>query len=193
MRRRSGSRARTQRLDQEKLGTAFGVSSDHHAGQAGETATLYATGQDTVSAWVNGAKVLKAAPLPPYKQMPWKKFVRAEVTSKLAQGANTIAIEAMHYIVNPNGEAKRRDAADDRHAGCGVRGWEEGRYFGSDTKWKTAIHASGMAAEGLRRSGWKRRCWPRHREPESSSALGHPWIPDSVKSLRHEFDVTERR
>ena len=51
------------------------VSRDGHAGQAGEPATLYATGQDTVSAWVNGAQVLTADPLPPYKQMPWKKFV----------------------------------------------------------------------------------------------------------------------
>ena len=43
-------------------------------------ATLYATGQDTVSAWIDGAQVLTEDPLPPYKQMPWKKFVRADVT-----------------------------------------------------------------------------------------------------------------
>ena len=46
-------------------------------------ATLYATGQDTVSAWVNGEQVLTEDPLPPYKQMPWKKFVRVDVTGKL--------------------------------------------------------------------------------------------------------------
>ena len=41
------------------------------------SATLYATCQDTVSAWVNGIQVLLADPLPPYKQMPWKKYVTA--------------------------------------------------------------------------------------------------------------------
>src|SRR5580698_1735620 len=41
---------------------------------------LYATGQDTVSAWVNGLPVLKANPLPPWQQMPWKKFIRAEIS-----------------------------------------------------------------------------------------------------------------
>jgi alpha-L-rhamnosidase len=30
------------------------------------SAALFATGQDTVSAWINGAQVLTAAPLPPY-------------------------------------------------------------------------------------------------------------------------------
>ena len=49
-------------------------------------ATLYATGQDTVSAWINGTQVLQADPLPPWKQMPWKKFVAADATVKLAAG-----------------------------------------------------------------------------------------------------------
>lgn len=39
-------------------------------------AALYATGQDTVAAWVNGKQVLSEDPLTPYRQMPWKKFVR---------------------------------------------------------------------------------------------------------------------
>ena len=49
-------------------------------------ASLYATGQDTVSAWVNGRRCMTADPLPPWKQMPWKKFVRADVTGKLSGG-----------------------------------------------------------------------------------------------------------
>ena len=52
-------------------------------------AVLYATGQDTVSAWIDGAQVMTAGKLPPWKQMPWKKFVRADVTGKLNPGANT--------------------------------------------------------------------------------------------------------
>jgi alpha-L-rhamnosidase len=72
------------------------------------SAALYATGQDTVSAWINGTQVLTADPLPPWKQMPWKKFVRADVTGKLSAGANTIAIESVHYVANPNGMAAMR-------------------------------------------------------------------------------------
>jgi alpha-L-rhamnosidase len=64
-------------------------------------AALFATGQDTVSAWVNGAQLLKADVFPPWKQMPWKKFVRADATAALAAGSNTIA----------------GCDADDRHAG----------------------------------------------------------------------------
>ena len=57
-----------------------------------KSATLYATGRDTVSAWVNGAQLLRANPFPPYKQMPWKKFVPADATPAVRPGANTIAI-----------------------------------------------------------------------------------------------------
>jgi alpha-L-rhamnosidase len=69
------------------------------------SATLYATCQDTVSAWVDGVEVLKANPLPPYKQMPWKKYVGADVTKQLTGGVNSIAVECVHYVVNPNGMA----------------------------------------------------------------------------------------
>jgi alpha-L-rhamnosidase len=56
------------------------------------SATLYATCQDTVSAWVNGVQVLLADPLPPYKQMPWKKYVRASVEKQLQKGPNAVAL-----------------------------------------------------------------------------------------------------
>ena len=68
-------------------------------------AALYSTGQDSVSAWIDGTQVLAAKPLPAWHQMPWKKFVRADVTAQLNPGANTLAIESVHYVVNPNGMA----------------------------------------------------------------------------------------
>jgi len=76
-----------------------------HLDKLVRSAALYATAQDTVSAWVNGAEVLSADPLPLWKQMPWKKYVRADVKAQLEQGANTIAIEAIHYGASPNGAA----------------------------------------------------------------------------------------
>src|SRR5579863_111911 len=73
--------------------------------KAVRNATLYATCQDTVSAWVNGVQVLLNDPLPPYKQMPWKKYVSASVGKQLGSGPNVVALDCVHYIVNPNGMA----------------------------------------------------------------------------------------
>jgi alpha-L-rhamnosidase len=155
-----------------------------------KSAALYATGQDTVAAWANGTQVLSEDPFPPYKQMPWKKFVRADVTEKLSAGANTIAIETLHYVDNPNGMAT--DDAPPMIATLVVE-YTDGTTtaFASDTSWKTAIHAAdGWTAKSFDDSGWKAAVVFTHRRGQmQDSPLGHPWIPDSVKALRHSFEV----
>ena len=64
-------------------------------------------------------------------------------------GANTIAIETVHYVANPNGMA----AADaPPMIATLVVEYADGTTatFASGTDWKTAIHAAaGLAAEGL--------------------------------------------
>ena len=150
-------------------------------------AALYATGQDTVSAWVNGLPVLKANPLPPWQQMPWKKFIRAEISGKLAAGANTLAVEAIHYVVNPNGMVD--NDAPPMIATLVVE-YADGTWtsFSTSTGWKTTIHApSGWPATQFNDSGWMNAV-ARTTDP-NDPAFGHPWIPDSVKSLRHNFAV----
>ena len=154
-------------------------------------AVLYATGQDTVSAWINGAQVLAADPLPPWKQMPWKKFVRADVTDKIIVGANTIAVVAVHYVVNPSGMA----AADapPMIATLFVE-YADGTTatFSSGPDWKTAIHAPrGWQAKEFDDSAWKPAVAWSQRPGPMSQPLGHPWIPDSVKTLRHTFEVSK--
>jgi alpha-L-rhamnosidase len=152
-------------------------------------AALYATGQDTVSAWINGAQVLTAGPLPPWKQMPWKKFVRADVTSKLGAGDNTIAVETVHYVVNPNGMA----AADaPPMIATLVVEYADGttETFSTGKNWKAAIHAvQGWQEKGFDDSAWKTAVVWSPRAGPMAQPLGHPWIPDSVKALRHSFDV----
>ena len=153
--------------------------------QPARSAILFATGQDTVSAWVNGAEVLKAQPLPPYGQMPWKKFVRAAVHQQIKPGANTIAIEAMHYVANPSGQIA--DDAPPMMATLVVE-YEDGTWasFGSDAKWKTSIQPpQNWQQAGFDDSAWK----PAVGFTPASAANdpGHPWIPDSVKQLRHSF------
>ena len=152
-------------------------------------ATLFATGQDTVSAWVNGVRVMSADSLPPWKQMPWKKFVRADVTGKLAQGANTLAIEAVHYLANPNGAVENE--APPMIATLFLE-FEDGStgVFTSGQSWKTAIHApAGWEQKGFDDANWKSALIRTPKSDPMSSPPGHPWIPDSVKALRTTFDV----
>jgi alpha-L-rhamnosidase len=153
-------------------------------------AALHSTGQDTVSAWINGAQVLVAEKFPPWKQMPWKKFVRAEVTSKLSAGANTIAIETVHYVDNHSGRAT--GDAPPMIATLVVE-YADGTAaaFASGTDWKTAVHpAAGWREKAFDDSGWKSAVeWTETQGP-GSKPLGHPWIPDSVKALRHTFDAS---
>jgi alpha-L-rhamnosidase len=154
-------------------------------------AALYATGQDTVSAWINGAHVLAENPLTTYTQMPWKKFVRVDVTAKAVAGGNAIAIEALHYVVNPNGMAT--DDAPPMIATLVVE-YEDGTWtsFASSTDWKTAVHAAdGWQKNDFDNSGWKSAAIWQPLSPRRSEALGHPWIPDSVKTLRHSFTVKQ--
>jgi alpha-L-rhamnosidase len=151
-------------------------------------AALYATGQDAVSAWVNGAQVLEADPLPAWGQMPWKKFVRAEVTDKLSAGSNAIAIETVHYVANPNGMAG--EDAPPAIATLVVE-YTDGNWasFASGADWKSAIHAgAGWQQKGFDDSEWKTAAvWVKAPMAEP---MGDPRIPDSVKALRHTFQVS---
>jgi alpha-L-rhamnosidase len=154
-------------------------------------ATLYATAQDTVAAWVNGAQVLEEQPFPPYKQMPWKKFVCADVTAKLAAGANSIAIEALHYLANPSGPVSHE--ATPMIATLVVE-YADGTTasFASDTTWKSAIHAAdGWQQAALDDASWKPAVVWGAQLGQLQGGVGHPWIPDSVKALRHSFDVAK--
>ena len=159
------------------------------------SAALYATGQDTVAAWVNGTQVLTENPLPPYKQMPWKKFVRADVTAHLSAGENTLAIEALHYVVNPNGMAT--DDAPPMIATLVVE-YADGTWasFSSNPEWKTAIEPGDGGPGGPWQlksyddSAWKTAGVWLPLSSRRSESLGEPWIPDSVKALRKDFAIS---
>jgi alpha-L-rhamnosidase len=145
-------------------------------------AALFATGEDTVSAWINGHQVLTVQAFPPWKQMPWKKFVRGDATAAVVAGVNTIAVETVHYIANPNGMADK--SAPPTIATLFVEftdGTTATLSTGSD--WKTALHGP----EGWQQPGFDDAAWK--SAVAATTDLGHPWIPDSVKILRHNFQV----
>jgi alpha-L-rhamnosidase len=159
--------------------------------KAVRSAALYATGRDTVSAWVNGEQVLTASAFPAWKQMPWKKFVRAEVTGKLMAGVNTIAIETVHYIANPNGMTAT-DAPP--MIATLVVEYADGSMasFASGIDWKTEVHpATGWQQKSFDDASWKSAVEWTPRERPMSQHSGHPWIPDSVKAMGRGFEVTK--
>ena len=81
--------------------------------------------------------------------MPWKKYVKADVTGSLTEGDNLIAIEDVHYMVNPNGMAMRD--APPLNATLYVE-YKDGTTatFASGTDWLTAIHpANGWIDKGF--------------------------------------------
>jgi len=147
-------------------------------------ATLYATAQDTVSAWMNGVQVMTASPYPPWRQFPWKKFVRADATSALTTGSNTIAIEQVHYA-QPNEKAD----APPMIATLFVE-YADGstEVFASGTSWKSSLEAApGWQQKSFDDAGWKNAI--AYKQGTGDNALGHPWIPDSVKIFRRAFEV----
>lgn len=149
-------------------------------------AALYATGEDTVGAWVNGKQVMEAQPFPPYRQMPWKKFVRADVTGQVAEGRNALAIEQVSYARSAYEPANMLPMIATL-----VVEYADGttETFASDATWK----AEGHPAEGWHEKSFDDAAWAKAevwKAPgEDGAPLGHPWIPDSVKALRHEFEV----
>ncbi|MGA9070312.1 MAG: family 78 glycoside hydrolase catalytic domain [Terracidiphilus sp.] len=155
------------------------------------SAAIFATGQDTVSAWINGSQLLKADGFPPWKQMPWKKFVRADATAALTSGSNTIAIETVHYLANHDG--RLTGDAPPMIATLVVE-YADGSVasFVSGSDWKAATRAAeGWQQKGFDDAGWKSAvAWKQSPGP-MSAPLGHPWIPDSVKALRHGFELTK--
>jgi len=154
-----------------------------------ERVVLFATAEDTVSAWVNGRQVLSAAPFPPYEHLPWKKFVRADVTGQITEGKNTIAIESVHYI-DKYGENKRKDVPP-MIATVAVL-YKDGTtaVVASDGTWKSAIEpAAGWESMTFDDAGWKNAAvWEQAKDSDEAPLL-HPWIPDSVKILWKSFDA----
>jgi alpha-L-rhamnosidase len=68
-------------------------------------ADLFVTGKDSAAAWINGKQVLETLPLPPWKQAPWKSYLRKDVVSDLKAGENLLAVGVTLYALrNARGE-----------------------------------------------------------------------------------------
>jgi alpha-L-rhamnosidase len=64
--------------------------------------------------------------------------------------------------------------------------------FASGPDWKTAIHAAeGWQQNDFDDSGWRKAQVWKQGPGGYEAPPGHPWIPDSVKALRHAFTVSQ--
>jgi len=157
-------------------------------------AFLLITGQDVASAWINGETVATGAALPPWKQLPWKKYVQVDVSSKLRRGANLLAVEVTHYVVNPNGMAGK-DAPP--MSATLVAEMADGSivHFASDTTsgWKTSVRpADSWMKANDEDASWKPVIAFATAPGGGAEPLSSPWPAQTVKALRHDFDVNKK-
>lgn len=152
-------------------------------------ATLYVTAKDTASVWINGRRVMERAPLPAWKQLPWKKDTALDVTGALGAGSNILAIESTQYVLNPSGSQVNTNTPMQatlvvKYADDSLQNWI------SSTDWRSSLNpADGWTGVNFDDGAWKNAIqWT---EPKGASSrddpLGEPWPAESVKALRRSF------
>jgi alpha-L-rhamnosidase len=156
-------------------------------------ATLYATGQDTAGAWLNGKAVMEAAPLPPWRQMPWKTYAIRDVSGELRTGQNVLAIEVVHYL--SGGGNRPRVSQTPMNAVLYVEAADGTVDLFKSTAdgWRAALDASGnWQAPEFDDTSWSAA--KRYVAPTSgfdTGELGNPWPTGAVKSLRQTFEIAK--
>jgi len=158
-------------------------------------ASLYVTGRDSASAWVNGGRVLEADPFPAWRQMPWKAYKVREITQQVKSGKNLVAIDVVRYRLE-----RRRGAPDDARSPMSATIYVEmadgsARIFKTATDaWKAALDAEGNWQEAnFDDSQWKDAI--AYTPPAGSfdgPEVGYPWPTGAVKSLRRTFEAPKR-
>jgi alpha-L-rhamnosidase len=152
-------------------------------------AILFVTGQDVASAWLNGAQVVKGAPLPPWKQLPWKKYVQLDVTAQTHAGSNVLAVEVTHYIVNPNGMAGNDPPPMSATLVVQLADGSTAS-FASSPDWRVSIHpAENWTGNTADDASWKPAIPYVQTPGPQAEPLSNPWPAQSVKALRRSFEI----
>ncbi len=156
-------------------------------------ADLFVTGKDTAAAWVNGKQVLEAVPLPPWKQAPWKTYLRQDVTADLHAGENLLAVGVTLYgTPSANGMGTSDNSHTPMNACLYVEMADGSTHvFASGQNWKAHLNAeAGWYAARYDDAGWQNAiAYVPLDTVMSTNALGHPWQTGPVKLLRHGFAI----
>ena len=147
-----------------------------------EQAVLFVTGKDFTSAWANGQQVLKAGPMPPWKQTRWGTYTRVDMTKQLHDGKNSVAIG----IGVPDSDEGA--AAGSMSATLLLRAKDGSlAVYKSGPEWKAAFNA----AEGWTAGDFKDQAWSNAAisAQTDDATIGRPWPTGTVKLLRKSFNV----
>ena len=106
-------------------------------------ADLFVTGRDSAAAWVNGKQVLETLPLPPWKQAPWKTYLRQDVTPELHAGKNLLAVGVTLYGTPPANGTGTSETIRTPMSACLYVEMADGSaiVFASGKAWKAALDA----------------------------------------------------
>jgi alpha-L-rhamnosidase len=150
-------------------------------------ATLYATGENTVAAWVNGEQSLSTSPQPKWGRTPWRTYSSVDVTKSVHMGNNLLAIDVLLYAGRKRGETPMSaelylEMADGsaKVITTDAHGWKatmdaSGSWYTSlydDTTWPSAVPFAG--------------------QPDAFGtveAIGNPLPTGPVVALRRGFDI----
>jgi alpha-L-rhamnosidase len=154
-------------------------------------ATLYVTGQHSASAWINGKQILAAAPLPPWKDLPWRTYTVSDISNAVKVGGNVLAVEVLRYS-DPDDTSTSQTPMS---AVVYLEG-EDGSvnlFQTGGSGWRAALNAGGgWQAPGVDDSSWKEAI--RYVPPAvgfDDGDLGSPWPTGPVKSLRRSFEIAK--
>jgi len=155
--------------------------------KAAKSAILYATGEDTAAAWVNGNQVLSATQRPPWGRLPWRTYARKDVTSQLHAGSNLLAVEVTLY-----GRKDRSQTPMNAMLYVEMIDGTTKLVKTGDTGWKSALNASGAwYAPQFRDESWTQaEPYPSTRDAfGGSDELGYPLPTPPVAALRRGFRI----
>ena len=166
----------------------------HLAGPV-KRADLFVTGEDSAAAWVNGKQVLETVPLPPWKQAPWKTYLRQDVTPELRAGENLLAVGVTLYgTPAANGMAASETIRTPMSACLYVEMMDGSvKVWASGKEWKAALNAKqSWYSPEYGDSAWQSAiAYVPPASPMSTGALGNPWQTGPVKLLRHSFAISK--
>ena len=150
--------------------------------------------EDSAAAWVNGKQVLETLPLPPWKQAPWKTYLRQDVTPELHAGENLLAVGVMLYGTPAANGTETSETTRTPMSACLYVEMADGSavVFASGKAWKAVLDAEPSWYEPK----YDDSAWPsaiQYVAPAGSTGdavLGNPWQTGPVKLLRHRFEIT---
>ena len=156
-------------------------------------ADLFVTGEDSAAAWVNGKQVLKTVPLPPWKQAPWKTYLRQDVTPELRAGQNLLAVGVTLYgTPSANGMGPSQSDQTPMSACLYVEMMDGSTHvWASGKEWRAALDAKqSWYAPEYDDSAWQHAIpYVPPPSPMSTASMGNPWQTGPVKLLRHSFAI----